>query len=272
MLRKTQHDVRKSNMIRLTDIANLIEQTAPLRLQEEWDNCGWQVGPLTDEATGALLCVDVTPEVLDEAIAKECNLIVSHHPLIFSGLKKLSPSDTTAALVIKAIKNGVSIYSSHTAMDRAADGVSGMMCRKLGLKNCTILDNPEGTEGLGMIGDTEFPYTEDDYLSKVKETFNCQSVRYSDLRGKSIERVAVCGGSGSFLIDEALRQGANIFITADVKYHQYFTSLGKMIIADIGHFESEQFTKEIFFNIISKKLPTFALYFSETGKSPINSL
>lgn len=259
-------------MIRLTDISNIIEQTAPLRLQEEWDNCGWQVGPLTEEATGALLCVDVTPEVLDEAIAKGCNLIVSHHPLIFSGLRKISPADETTSLVIKAIRNNISIYSSHTAMDRTPQGVSGMMCSKLGLKECVILDNPDGTEGLGMIGFTDRPYSEKEYLELVKNTFGCQSIRYSDLRGRDIRKVAVCGGSGASLIDEALNQGADIFITADVKYHQYFSSLGKMIIADIGHFESEQFTKEIFFNIISKKLPTFALYFSETGKSPINSL
>lgn len=241
-------------------------------MQEEWDNCGWQVGPLTEEATAALLCIDVTPAVLDEAIAKGCNLIISHHPLIFSGLKKLSPADTTASIVIKAIQNGISIYSSHTAMDRASDGVSGMMCYKLGLTDCTILDNPEATEGLGMIGCTTVPYSEKEYLSIVKETFGCQSIRYSELRGKEIKRVAVCGGSGAYLIEEAMRQGADIFITADVKYHQYFASLGKMIVADIGHFESEQFTKEIFFNIISKKIPKFALYFSETGKSPINSL
>lgn len=259
-------------MLTLTNISDAIEEVAPLNLQEEWDNCGWQVGPLAEMAHGALLCIDVTPDVIDEAIAKRCNLIISHHPLIFSGLKKLSPADTTASLVIKAIQNRVSIYSSHTAMDRTADGVSGMMCRKLGLKSCTILDNPEGNEGFGMIGDTDLPYPEDEYLEMLKKVFGCQSIRHSDLRGKSIKRVAVCGGSGAFLIDEAMRQGADIFVTADVKYHQYFSSLGKMIIADIGHFESEQFTKEIFFNIISKKFPKFALYFSETGKSPINSL
>ena len=259
-------------MTKLSEIAKAIEEVAPLSLQEEWDNCGWQVGPLTTDATGALLCVDVTNEVLEEAIATGCNLIISHHPLIFSAIKKVSPADSTASLVITAIKNSISIYSSHTAMDMAFDGVSGMMCKKLGLENYTILDNHDAKEGLGMIGQTTHPYSETEFLNLLKSTFNCQSIRYSNLRGKDINRVAVCGGSGASLIDEAMRQGADIYVTADVKYHQYFSSLGKMIIADIGHFESEQFTKEIFFNIISKKFPKFAVRFSEAEKSPINSL
>ncbi len=258
--------------MKLIDLSNIIEEVAPLRLQEEWDNSGWQVGPLTDDVQGVLLCVDVTPDVIDEAVELDCNVIISHHPLIFSGLKKLQLSEQTSAMVIKAIQNGISVYSSHTAMDRAFDGVSGRMCSKLGLVNCKILDNPESGEGLGMIGDTDRPYTEEEFLNKIKSVFNCTSIRYSDLTGKVVKRVAVCGGSGAFLIDAAMEQGADIFVTADVKYHQYFSSLGKMVIADIGHFESEQFTKEIFFDIISKKMPKFAINFSKRGKSPINSL
>lgn len=258
--------------MKLIDLANIIEETAPLRLQEEWDNSGWQVGPLEEDVKGVLLCVDVTSDVIDEAIELGCNVIISHHPLIFSGLKKLQLSEQTSAMVIKAIQKGISIYSSHTAMDRAFDGVSGRMCCKLGLTDCKILDNPDSAEGLGMIGNTDRPYTEMDFLEKVKNVFNCKSIRYSELRGKIVQRVAVCGGSGAFLTESAMGQGADVFVTADVKYHQYFSSLGKMIIADIGHFESEQFTKEIFFDTISKKIPNFAIHFSKKGKSPINSL
>ncbi|MCQ2370271.1 MAG: Nif3-like dinuclear metal center hexameric protein [Paludibacteraceae bacterium] len=258
--------------MKLIDLANIIEETAPLRLQEEWDNSGWQVGPLEEDVKGVLLCVDVTSDVIDEAIELGCNVIISHHPLIFSGLKKLQLSEQTSAMVIKAIQKGISIYSSHTAMDRAFDGVSGRMCSKLGLAECKILDSPDSAEGLGMIGNTDRPYTEMEFLEKVKNVFNCKSIRYSELRGKMVQRVAVCGGSGAFLTESAMEQGADVFVTADVKYHQYFSSLGKMIIADIGHFESEQFTKEIFFDIISKKIPNFAIHFSKKGKSPINSL
>jgi len=256
----------------IKEITAAIEKVAPLTLQEEWDNSGWQVGPLADEATAALLCVDVTPAVLDEAIEKGCNLIISHHPLIFSGIKSVDPQDLTSGIVIKAIRNGISIYSSHTAMDRSKSGVSAKMCEKLGLKKCTFLDNPDGDAGLGMIGSTDKEYTEEEFLKRVKEAFGTRIMRYSDLCCKKVRRVAVCGGSGASFIDDAMRLGADIYVTADVKYHNYFPVLGKMVIADIGHYESEQFTKEIFFDIISKKFPKFAIHFSESGRSPINSL
>lgn len=258
--------------MKTTDLANIIEEVAPLRLQEEWDNSGWQVGPLEEDVKGVLLCVDVTSEVIDEAIELGCNLIISHHPLIFHTIKKIQNSDPVTYVVIKAIQHNISIYSSHTSMDKAFDGVSGRMCVKLGLKNCKILDDPTATEGLGMIGETDKPYTEIEYLKKIKEIFNCSSVRYSNLTGNMVTKVAVCGGAGASYINNAMELGANIFITADVKYNQYYTPIGKMVVADIGHFESEQFTKEIFFDIISKKMPKFAIYFSKKGKSPLNSL
>lgn len=259
-------------MATLKEIIATIEEIAPLTLQEEWDNSGWQVGPLTKEATAALLCVDVTPAVIDEAIERKCNLIISHHPLIFSGLKKINPDDATSGIIIKAIRHGISIYSSHTAMDRSAFGVSAKMCEKLNLKNCTFLDNPGGDAGLGMIGECDREYSEEEFLKKVKDRFGCQSIRYSDLCGRRVRKVAVCGGSGASFIEDAIRLDADIYVTADVKYHNYFTALGKLVVADIGHFESEQFTKEIFFDTISKKFPKFALLYSKMGISPVNSL
>lgn len=259
-------------MENIRDIIATIEEIAPLSLQEEWDNSGWQVGPLTNEATAALLCVDVTPAVLDEAIEKGCNLILSHHPLLFSGVKSINPDDVTSGIIIKAIRHGISIYSSHTAMDRSAFGVSAKMCEKLNLKNCTFLDNPGGDAGLGMIGECDREYSEEEFLQKTKEAFGCKSIRYSELCGKRVRKVALCGGSGASFIDDAIKLGADIYITADVKYHNYFTALGKMVVADIGHYESEQFIKEIFFYTISKKFPKFALLYSKMGLSPVNSL
>ncbi len=259
-------------MQKILDITNAIEQVAPLSLQEEWDNSGWQVGPLKDEVSAALLCVDVTPQVIDEAISKNCDLIISHHPLIFSGIKTLDYKDVTSAIIIKAVQHNISIYSSHTAMDAAFNGVNGKICEKLNLKNYHILDNPDAQSGIGMIGFTDKPYSEIEFLEKVKKTFGCQSIKHSDLTGRTVNKVAVCGGSGAYLINNAMEQGADIFVTADVKYHQYFNALGKMVVADIGHFESEQFTKDIFYCIITKKFPKFAVHFSELGKSPINTL
>jgi len=259
-------------MVKLTDISDAIEAVAPLNLQEEWDNSGWQVGPLKEEAKAALLCIDVTMDVLKEAISKGCDTIISHHPLLFSGVKSLNPQDEASGLIIEAIKKNISIYSSHTPMDSVPSGVSGKMCEKLSLKKCKILDANADGYGIGMIGFTDKEYDEVDFLKKIKDTFGCKSIRYTALRNKPIKKVAVCGGSGAYLIDEAIKQKADIFITADVKYHQFFIPSDKMIVADIGHFESEQFTKEIFYYIITKRFPKFAVLFSEWGKSPINTL
>lgn len=259
-------------MVRLTDISVAIEEFAPLCNQEEWDNCGWQIGPLSEEANSAMLCIDVTPEVIDEAIDNGCNLIVSHHPLIFRGISKITPNDYTSEIIIKAIQNGISIYSSHTAMDNVPQGVSGKMCEKLKLTNCSILEAQKHGIGSGMIGMTERPYKEKEFLEMVKNTFGAPVIKHTSLRGKEINKVAVCGGSGSFLIKEAKAQDADIFITADIKYHDFLGNYNNMLIADIGHFESEQFTKEIFYYIITKKFPKFAVRFSEMGKSPINTI
>lgn len=364
-------------MPKISAIIDEIEAFAPLYLQEEWDNSGLQVGNKGSEAKGAILCLDITDVIIDEAIERGCNLVISHHPLLFRPLKKISGNSETEKIVIKAIKNDIALYSGHTSMDSAWGGVSHILAQKIGLTNVKVLDNSHkmfsklvtfvpktfayavreslfevgagtignydkcsynldgrGTfralygakpfvgeidelhtedetrievlfptakcneviktlieahpyeepafdifslendskyTGIGVIGDID-PEAPMAFLNQVKEDVEIGTLRYYLANKDLIKRVAICGGSGAYLTPKAISEGADIFLTGDIKYHD-FTSYGKSIsLADIGHYESEQFTKEIFYNIIKKKFPTFATYYSEKEKNPINYL
>jgi dinuclear metal center YbgI/SA1388 family protein len=363
--------------MKIKEILDAFEEFAPLGLQEDFDNSGLNIGNKDADITGILICIDITPDVVEEAIANNCNFIVSHHPLIFSGLKKINGNNSVEKSVILAIKNDISIYCGHTNFDQVFGGVSGKMCEKIGLKNLQILspkteilkkivvfvpeshsellrekmfeagaghignydncsfnldgkgtfranedanpfvgsigithtenesriemifpayleqkiiraiienhpyeevaydiyklENRLNNSGLGMLGELEKEMTETDFLVLLKEKFKVTSIMHSDFLGKPIKKVAVCGGSGAFLINTAKRSDADIYISGDIKYHDYFTAENKFMIADIGHFESEQFTKEIFYDIIMKKNPTFAVRFSEKNLNPIKT-
>lgn len=354
-----------------------LNKYAPLSLQESYDNAGLNVGFPEAEISGVLLCVDVVPEVVDEAISKKCNMIVSHHPLIFPNIKKIIGRNVVERSIIKALQNNISIYCGHTNFDKTLNGVSMKMCEKLGLKNCSIIDaeknvlkkiavyvpfaqvdevrnsmfsagagtignydecsfNVEGRGsfragetcnpfvgnigerhyenevkievvcpeynvsrvisamikahpyeepafdiypidnvwsqvGLGAIGEFENGMTENEFLERVKTIFKVENIRHSIKTDKKIRRVAVCGGSGASYIANVIAQNADAYITADVKYHDWFAVEGKMLLLDIGHYESEQFTKEIFYDIIVKKNNNFATYFSEINTNPINN-
>lgn len=262
--------------MKVNDITHLIEAHAPLHYQESYDNCGMQVGDPEMEVSGVLITLDVTETVIDEAIRKGCNLIIAHHPLIFHGPKKICGRNYVERCIIKAIKNDIAIYASHTCMDKAANGVSAKMAEKLGVS----IDSPleiekvNGEEiGLGVIGHLPQPEEARQFLLRVKETFQVGSVRHTAFtEGKSVKKIALCGGSSAEFIDNAIKAQADVFVTADVKYHQFFDVEERIIVADIGHFESEQFTKEIFFEIISKINPKFAVYISESKTNPINYL
>jgi dinuclear metal center YbgI/SA1388 family protein len=362
----------------LTDIATYLESIAPLSLQESYDNSGLQVGLPGQEIHSALIAVDVTEDVLDEAIDKKCNLIVSHHPLIFNGLKKLTGRTFVERIILKAIKNDIAIYAGHTNFDSIQSGVNARICEKLHLQNIRILKpasgllkklvtfipaeqaekvreavfragagqignydrcsfNSEGlgsfrgnekthpfvgqkgvihfekeirfetifpapmqkkivdallkthpyeevaydiypvenkwpSVGMGMIGDTESPETETDYLLKIKRIFNAKIIRHTKPRGELVRKVAVCGGTGSFLLEDAMAANADVFITADFKYHQFFGAEDKVVIADIGHYESEQFTKELFYELLREKFPKFAVRLSERNTNPVEYL
>jgi len=359
-------------------ICELIEEVAPLALQESYDNAGLLVGNSQMEVTYVLVCIDITEEVIEEAIQKNCNLIISHHPLIFSGLKRLTGQNEVQRCVAKAIKNDIAIYAAHTNLDNVLQGVNGKIAEKIGLVNTRILQpkqnallklityvprlhsyavrqalfnagageignydscsfNMEGVGtfqandkanpfvgnsnelhsepetrievilpeylkfkvlevllkthpyeepaydfialqnswnqvGAGLIGELDVEEDELFFLNRIKTIFNQSGIRYTNLLGKKIKRVAVCGGSGSSFLSDAISAKADVYISGDFKYHEFFDAQNRILIADIGHFESEQFTKDIFFEIITKKMPTFAVQISDIKTNPINYL
>lgn len=359
-------------------ICELIEEVAPLALQESYDNAGLLVGNSQMEVTSVLVCIDITEEVMAEAIQKKCNLIISHHPLIFSGLKRLVGQNEIQRCVILAIKNDIAIYAAHTNLDNVIHGVNGKIADKIGLINRRILQpkqnallklvtyvpqlhsdsvrqaifeagagqignydacsfNSDGTGtfranhkaqpfvgeidnihfepetrievilpeylkfkvaeallkthpyeepayefiplqnswnqiGAGIVGELKENEDEFEFLNRLKVLFNQPCIRYTRLLGKKIKKVAICGGSGSSFLSDAIKVNADVFITGDFKYHEFFDTQNRILIADIGHFESEQFTKDIFFEIISKKMPTFAVQISDIKTNPINYL
>lgn len=364
--------------MKVSDIATCIEEIAPLSLQEDYDNAGWQVEDKYSEATGALLCIDVTEEVVDEAISLGVNLIISHHPLLFKGVKSLTGKNYVERTVIKAIQHNISIYASHTNLDNAWSGVNFKMAEKLGLTNLSIL-MPQGgkllklvtyvpvshadivrnalfTAGCGNIGDYDLcsynsngfgtfragldshpycgtignlhqeeetrietvlpeylkevatqallkthpyeepafdfikienqwvkagsgvvgellcPMDEMDFLQRTKTVFHAGCIKYSNLRNRRIRRVALCGGAGAFLISQAIASDADVFITGEIKYHDYFGYDEHILLAEVGHYETEQYTKDIFCDIITKKFPNFAVHYTKVETNPINYL
>jgi len=362
----------------LSEITSYLKLMFPLALQENYDNSGLLVGLDGTEISGALICLDVTEAILDEAVEKGCNLVISHHPLIFSGLKSLTGRTETERMVMRAIKENIAIFALHTNLDNHHEGVNHYLCQKLGIQNAEILrpvsgmlrklvtfcpvshanyvrealfnagaghignydqcsfnssgegtfralegatpfvgepgklhtepelrietifpaylenalvdalkmahpyeevafdiyplTNPNSRIGAGMIGDLPNKVDAGDFLFSVKNIFQTGCIRHTELKNKKIQRVAVCGGSGSFLIKDAINCGADIYITGDIKYHDFFLPENKMILADIGHYESEQFTKELIYTLLKKKFTTFALFISGTNTNPVNYL
>ena len=364
--------------MKIKEIVSALERFAPLPLQDGFDNAGLQIGLTDAEATGALLCLDVTEAVLDEAIASGCNLIISHHPLIFKGYKSITGKDYVERCILKAIKNDIVIYSAHTNLDNVPGGVNFKIAEKIGLKNVRILDpkessliklvtfvpsaqaeevrnalftagcgcignydscsyNTEGegtfraqegshpfcgtvgelhheTEvrietilpeykkgevirallskhpyeepaydlyplhnswaqvGSGIVGELEEPESELEFLKRIKKIFEVGCLKHNKLTGRLIQKVSLCGGAGAFLIPQAVRSGADVFITGEIKYHDYFGRETDILLAEIGHYESEQYTKEIFYSIIRDLFPNFALQFSKVNTNPIKYL
>ena len=244
--------------MKVRDIVAAIEEFAPLGIQEKWDNSGLCIGSPEDEVNSVLLGLDCTPELVDEAVACGADMIVTHHPLIFSGLKKISPDDLVGAAVIKAVKAGISIYAAHTSADKVIAGVSGAMAARLGLGNVTILDEDGDGTGLGVVGDLPEAVTAAEAVKLVKERFSLKAMRTSRPVEGKISRVAMCGGSGGSLIAAAQAAGAQLYISGDISYHNFFTKEGFMIM-DIGHYESEIEIVDILFSLLRKKFPTFAV-------------
>jgi dinuclear metal center YbgI/SA1388 family protein len=351
---------------------------APVPLQESYDNSGLLIGRPEDEIDKALISLDLTMEILDEAIQGNFGLVITHHPLIFTGLKRLTGKSETERLVMKAVKHSIAIYAIHTNLDNVHNGVNAVLSDKLGIKKTSILrpvkgilnklvtfcpcDDAdrvreamfaagagnignydscsynlegygtfragEGTDpyvgeqgklhqetevrievvfpkhisgrlihalkdahpyeevaydiyplnnehdhvGAGMIGKLDEPVSEPDFIKMIKTALGSEFIRHSPLLSKEISKVAVCGGSGSFLIQDAIRAGADAFVTGDMKYHQFFESEGKILIIDAGHYETEQFTKELIYNTLNEKFPTFALRISQINTNAVRYL
>ncbi len=362
--------------MQIKEIFNFLETIAPPSLQEDYDNAGLLTGNKNMECSGALISLDVTEAIIEEAIAKKCNLIIAHHPIIFKGLKKINGKNYVERVIIAAIKNDIAIYAIHTNLDNVIAGVNGKIAEKLGLINTGILQqksgqlkklvtfappemagrvkqaifaagaghignysecsftsegnytfkpgegaNPvvgevglreNGKElrmefifqshkeqeiiaamkashgyeevaydiipldnlvfdiGSGLIGELVNPINEDDLLQQIRKIFHVLVIKHSPFLGKLVNKVAICGGAGSFLIGAAKAAGADIFITSDMKYHDFFDGDGQILLADIGHYESEQFTTELLFEVINDKFPNFALLKTSLNTNPVH--
>ena len=362
--------------MKLAVLTRFLESYAPLNYQEDYDNAGLIVGQAGMEVTGVLVALDCTEDIVDEAMVHGYNVIVTHHPIVFKGLKKLNGKTYIERVVMKAIKNDIALYAIHTNLDHVHNGVSGEICKRLGLKNPRILrpkanllkklvtfcphaqsmqvraalfhagagqisdysecsfnaegygtfkgndhtnafvgeknvlhqepevrietiflaqderkiivallenhpyeevaydiyplDNKLQQVGAGMVGWLEQGMDAPEFLSFLKDRMNVEVIRHTQALPKKIRRVAVCGGSGSFLLPDALAANADVFITGDFKYHEFFDADKKLMIADIGHFESEQFTSNLLVEIIQEKFPNFAIRLTEHNTNPIN--
>ncbi|ROT18706.1 Nif3-like dinuclear metal center hexameric protein [Muribaculaceae bacterium Isolate-110 (HZI)] len=257
------------------DIISVIEAYASPTLQESWDNTGWQVTPsgTTDLCTGVITCLDITPAVVDEARAKGCNLIISHHPLIFRGLRSITGAGNAEQAVISAIRSGIAIYSSHTALDSTPGGVSHELGSRLGLTDMRPLSpssvSPDA--GLGVIGTISGGITRAAFIETVKRAYDAPTVRVTQGPRETgdIHTVALCSGSGGEFITTAITLRADAYITSDVRYHDFLDHGQKIIIIDTGHFESEICTKSIFSRIISQKFPNFAVHMATCEQNPV---
>lgn len=260
--------------VKIKQVVDALEHYAPLPLQEGYDNAGLQVG-LTEavEMSGALLCLDVTEAVVDEAIRKGCNLIVSHHPLIFRKLERISDENYVQRTVRKAIKNDITIVAMHTNMDAAAGGVNFKIAEKLGLRNVQFFAGEKEVDGVkggeGVIGEVAEDLAADDLVLMLKERFGVEFVQCNQLLRRPIRKVALCGGAGAFLLDAAIKAGADAFITGEMSYHEYFGHEQEIQICVIGHYQSEQFTGEIFRSIIQENFPDAKCCISEINTNPI---
>lgn len=261
------------SMKTVREIVGCITEMAPLEWQESWDNAGLLVGDENMLVDKALVALDVTESVVDEAVAKGFHLLISHHPLIFKPLKHLLPENTLERIIIKAIKNDIAIACMHTNLDNSRLGVSCELAKRLGMRDLHVLEQIKGVDveaGGGMVGTLENEMDEHDFLRMVKENLGTKVLRHSDLLNKKIKKVAVCGGSGFFLLNDVKRCNADAYVTADVKYHDFFEADGKLLLVDAGHFETEQFTKELIADVISKKITNFAVSISEVKTNSIN--
>ncbi len=271
----------------IREIAAVIEAFAPLAWQEDYDNAGLIVGRPEDEVHAALLAVDVTEEVLDEAEAKGCDIVITHHPIVFRALKRFNSADYVQRCVERAIRRGIALYACHTNLDSAPHGMSWQLAESLGIGELRVLQPTErlqpaaggsqadgtGAEvGFGVVGNLPEPVATLDFMRRMQRLLEVRCVRHSELIRQEVRRVAVCTGAGASLIGDARRAGADLYLTADLKYNDFMTPDKALVVADIGHFESEYCAIRLLFAVLSKKLLNFAIRKSECSRNPVNYL
>lgn len=267
-----------SDIMKIKDILGALEEFAPLALQDGYDNAGLQIGLAEDaEATGVLLSLDVTEEVVNEAILRGCNLIVSHHPLMFHPVQSFQGKTHVERAILKAIKNDIAVYAAHTNLDVVEGGVNFKMAEKLGLQKVEFLAPREsytcGTKeykaGDGVIASLPTAVSKREFMEHVKEVFRLKSLRVNNASPKTIKRVALCGGNGASFIPQAMEKGADVFITGEIGYHRFFGYDKDILLLEIGHYESEQYTVELLRDIVTKLAPSLRVCKAETNINPI---
>ena len=257
--------------MKIRDVIAPIEEFAPLSLQESYDNSGLVVGRLDDELQGGvLLAVDVTEEVVEEAIEKGCGLIITHHPIIFHPLKRLNSASVVERCVEMAIRNNIALYACHTNLDSAPNGMSWRVGEMLGLQSMEVLQPTNENAGFGVVGTLPQGVDEEEFLRQVQTTFSVKALRHSALLGSEVKRVAICTGAGASLMSEAKASGCDIYLTADLKYNDFYIPDSQFVVVDMGHFESEFCAIAILFDILSKIFINFALHKSAQSKNPVH--
>jgi dinuclear metal center YbgI/SA1388 family protein len=265
-------------MITLQDLYNALQSLAPFDLQEDYDNAGIIVGLPQMKVKGVVISLDATPAVIEEAISKGCNVVVSHHPIVFRGLKRFNGSNYVEKAVMTAIKKDVALIAIHTNLDNVLDnGVNTQIAQKLGIRDFDALrpkvsDHTDYDTGSGLIGYLDEPMGTMTFLKMVKLKMKAEVLKYTAITCPQVHKVAVCGGSGRFLLEDAIKRKADVFITSDVKYHEYFDADEKIILADIGHYESEQFTIDLIYEFITKNFSNFASHYTKVNTNPVKYL
>ena len=261
--------------MKVIEVSKILNNWMPTSIAEDFDNVGLIVGNPESLVTNILVTLDTTNEVIDEAIKKNCNLIISYHPIIFNALKKItSDSGYVQKSIINAVKNNISIYAIHTSLDNHPEGISYFLAKKIGLKNLSTLipktNELDGIKtGMGIIGKLDKPKDEDGFFDLLKDKLNLKYIRHSKKINKTISKVSIVVGSGSFAIKNSLDLEADAFITSDLKYHNFFETDNKAVLVDIGHYESENHIKLIIKEFLNKKLPNFTLLLSEKNVNPV---
>ena len=259
--------------MKIKEVAEALERFAPLPLQESYDNAGLQIGLTDADASGVLLCLDVTEEIIEEAEREGCNLIIAHHPLLFRGLKCIADRNLVERCVRRAILAGITIYAAHTNLDNAEGGVNFAIAERLGLQNVSFLQPlPSGQGGSGIIGDLPHPLPALEFLHLVKQAFHVEALQHNLPLTRMVSRVALCGGSGDFLLGDALKHNADAFLTGEMGYHQFFGYDNQILIATLGHYQSEQFTVQLMARILRNANPDLRIVETKVNTNPIHYL